>query len=148
MKYYKYLPKFDGESQDLTAEKHLQAFEHFSGLFEIEHDDVYMQDFSLSLQGDAKAWFKHLHPKSINTWEEISCTFLRFWGRSRPLEQMLSEFYSLRRHEGEAISSFNRRFARFYYNMPKEVQPLENAAKIYYVAAFPPDLSLLLLERK
>ena len=32
--------------------------------------------------------------------------------------------------------------------MPKEVQPLENAAKIYYVVAFPPDLSLLLLERK
>ena len=31
--------------------------------------------------------------------------------------------------------------------MPKEVQPLENAAKIYY-AAFSPDLSLLILERK
>ena len=32
--------------------------------------------------------------------------------------------------------------------MPKEVQPLENAAKIYYVATFPLDPSLLLLERK
>ena len=32
--------------------------------------------------------------------------------------------------------------------MPKEFQPLKNAAKIYYAAAFPPDLSLLLLERK
>ena len=32
--------------------------------------------------------------------------------------------------------------------MPKEVQPLEDATKIYYVAAFPPDLSFLLLERK
>ena len=32
--------------------------------------------------------------------------------------------------------------------MPKEVQPLENAAKIYYAATFPPELSLLLLERK
>ena len=32
--------------------------------------------------------------------------------------------------------------------MPEEFQPLENAAKIYYAAAFPPDLSLLLLERK
>ena len=64
------------------------------------------------------------------------------------MEQMLSEFYSLRRHEGEAISKFNRRFTSFYYNMTKEVQPLENAAKIYYAATFPPDLSLLLLERK
>ena len=45
-KNYKCLPKFDGESKDFTAEKHLQAFEHFSDLFEIEHDDVCMRDFS------------------------------------------------------------------------------------------------------
>ena len=64
------------------------------------------------------------------------------------MNQILSEFYSLKRHEGEAMSSFNRRFASFYYNMPKEVQPLENVAKIYYAATFPPELSLLLLERK
>ena len=46
------------------------------------------------------------------------------------------------------MSSFNRRFASFYYNMPKEIQPLENAAKIYYATNFPPQLALLLLERK
>ena len=46
------------------------------------------------------------------------------------------------------MSSFNRIFARFYYNMPKEVQPLENIAKIYYVVTIPPELSLLLLEIK
>ena len=77
-KYYKYLPKFDGESENLTAKKHVQAFEHFYDLFGIENDDVCMWDFALSLQQDAKVWLKHLQPKSINTWEEISCTFLRF----------------------------------------------------------------------
>ena len=46
------------------------------------------------------------------------------------------------------MSSFNKIFAIFYYNMPKEVQPLENAAKIYYVSNFPLELSLLLLEIK
>ena len=60
MKHYKYLPKFDGESKDFTAEKHLQAFEHFSNLFEIEHDDVCMRNLAQSLQGDAKEWVKHL----------------------------------------------------------------------------------------
>ena len=59
-KYYKYLPKFDGEFENLTAEKHVQAFEYFSDLFEIEHDNVCMHTFALSLQGDAKVWFKHL----------------------------------------------------------------------------------------
>ena len=46
------------------------------------------------------------------------------------------------------MSSFNRIFAIFYYNMPKELQPIENAAKIYYATTFPPELLLLLLERK
>ena len=31
-KHYKYLPRFDGESDNLTTEKHLQAFEHFTDL--------------------------------------------------------------------------------------------------------------------
>ena len=79
-KHYKYLPKFDEEPKDFTAEKHLQAFEHFSGLFEREHDDVCMRDFTQSLQGNAK----------INTWEDFSGTFLKFWGRRRPLDQIIS----------------------------------------------------------
>ena len=49
VKHYKYLHKFDGESKDLIAEKHLQAFEHFSNLFEIEHDDVCMRNLAQSL---------------------------------------------------------------------------------------------------
>ena len=64
------------------------------------------------------------------------------------MDQILSEFYSLKRHEGEAISSFNRIFESFYYNMPKEVQLLENTTKVYYATTFPPEPSLLLLERK
>ena len=53
-KHYNYLPKFDGESKEFTVEKHLQSFEHFSDLFEIEHDDFCMRDFTQSLHGDAK----------------------------------------------------------------------------------------------
>ena len=64
------------------------------------------------------------------------------------MDQIISEFYSMERQEGETMSSFNMMFARFYYNMSKEIQPLENAAKLYYASTFPPKLSLLLLERK
>ena len=96
-KHYKYLPKFDGESKYFTAEKHLQAFEHLSDLLKIEHDDVCMRDFAQSLQGYVKEWFKHLQPKSISAWEEFSCTFLKFGGRRRPLDQILLDFYSLKR---------------------------------------------------
>ena len=80
-KHYKYLPIFDGEN--ITAEKHIQAFRHFAYFFEIEHDDVSMRIFSQSLQGDAKVWLRHLHPGSINSWDELSEFFLRFWGEKK-----------------------------------------------------------------
>ena len=39
-------------------------------------------------------------------------------------------------------------FSSFYYNIPKEIQPLENAAKLYYATTFPPELYFLHLDRK
>ena len=46
LKHYKYLPRFDGNLDGYSAEKHIQVFEHFIDLFEIEHDDVFMRAFS------------------------------------------------------------------------------------------------------
>jgi len=52
-KNYKY-PMFDGEIDTLIVEKHVQSFEHFLDLFEVEHVDVCIRYFFQSLQGDAK----------------------------------------------------------------------------------------------
>jgi hypothetical protein len=41
---------FDGELDAITAEKHIQEFDHFIDLFEIDHDDVCMRDLSQSLK--------------------------------------------------------------------------------------------------
>ena len=66
-KHYKYLPRFYGELEGLTTEKHLQAFEYFLNLFEIDHDDVCMRKFSQFLKGSVQKWFRHLQPESMNT---------------------------------------------------------------------------------
>ena len=39
-KYYKYLPRFDGEYGNITAEKHIQSFENFLDLFEVDEDEL------------------------------------------------------------------------------------------------------------
>jgi hypothetical protein len=127
LKHYKYLPRFDGELDGQSAEKHIQVFEHFIELFEIEHDDVSMRAFSQSLQGDAKAWFRHLQPQSISSWDELREDFCRFWGERKSWDLLLSEFYAMRRMKDETISNFSRRFASLYYKLPKEVQPPEVA---------------------
>jgi hypothetical protein len=146
VKHYKYLPRFDGDKP--SAEKHIQDFEHFIDLFEIEHVDVYMRIFSQSLQGDAKEWFRHLQPESISSWEEMKDLFLKFWGERKPLDQLLSEFYSMKKQGNETVSMFNRRFHSFYHKMPKGIQPTEVVSMLYYAIALHPDLSLLLMERK
>jgi hypothetical protein len=148
LKHYKYLPRFDGELDGHSAEKHIQVFEHFIDLFEIEHDDVSMRAFSQSLQGDAKAWFKHLQPQSISSWDELREAFRRFWGERKSWNLLLSEFYAMRRMKDETISNFSRRFASLYYKLPKEVQPPEVVAMLHYVTTFQSDLSFLLMERK
>jgi hypothetical protein len=89
LKHYKYLPQFDGELDGKSAEKHIQVFEHFIELFEIEHDDVSMRAFSQSLQGDAKAWFTHLQPQSISSWDELREAFRRFWGERKSWDLLL-----------------------------------------------------------
>jgi hypothetical protein len=52
--HYKYLPVFDAEPNTITAEKHIQDFEYFIDLFEIDHDYVCMKAFFQSLKGDTK----------------------------------------------------------------------------------------------
>ena len=45
--YHKYLPRFDGEDDKITAQKHIQSFENYLDLFEIDEDDVRIRLFAL-----------------------------------------------------------------------------------------------------
>jgi hypothetical protein len=148
LKHYKKLPAFDGTIENFSAEKHVQAFEHFLDLFEIEYEDVTLRAFSQSLQGKVKLWFKNLPPHSISSWDELREAFLRFWGEKKPLDLLLSDFYSIKKQEDETVSSFNRRFSSVYYELPKEIQPPEGAAKLYYATTLPSKLFLFLSERR
>jgi hypothetical protein len=136
LKHYKYLPRFDGELDGHSTVKHIQIFENFIDIFEIEHDDVSMRAFSQSLQGDAKALFIHFHPQSISSWDELRESFHIFWGERKSWNLLLSEFYSMRRMKDETISNFIRRFASLYYKLPKELQPPEVATMLHYVTTF------------
>jgi hypothetical protein len=138
---------FDGEPGSISAEKHIQGFEHFIDLFEIEHDDVCMRVFSQYLKGDNKDRFKHLQPEEISSWEELKDVFLKFWGNKKSLDLHLREFYALEKQDNETISVFNRRFSSIYQNLPQEIRPTEAAAMLHYATTLHPDLSLLLMER-
>jgi hypothetical protein len=107
-----------------------------------------MKTFSQSLRGDTKNWFKHLHPETISSWEELKDVFLKFWGNKKSLDLQLADFYALERHSNENIYVFSRRFSSIYYNLSQEIQLSEVAAMIHYTTTLHLDLSFLLMERR
>ena len=76
--------------RSLQLKKHIHAFEHFTDIFEVEYDDVYMRSFSESLEWDAKEWFRNLKPDSISTSKDHRDIFLKFWGERKSWDQHLS----------------------------------------------------------
>jgi hypothetical protein len=146
--HYEYLPMFDGEPDTISAENHIQGFEHFIDLFEINHDDVCMRAFSESLKGDTKYWFKRFHLETISSWEELKDIFLKFWGRKKSLDLQLIELYALKKQSNETISIFSRIFSIVYYNFSKGIQPTKAPAMLHYATTLHSDLSFLLMERR
>lgn len=67
--YHKYLPRFDGEDGKITTQKHIEGFENYLDLFEIDEDDVRIRLFALSLQSRFKSWFKNLSIASISNFQ-------------------------------------------------------------------------------
>jgi len=76
--YHKYLPRFDGEN-GITVQKHIQGFENYLELFEIDKDDVIIRHFSISLQSRVKSWFKNLPIASISNFQQFVKFFLDRW---------------------------------------------------------------------
>ena len=66
LNYDLYLPRFDGECNNVNAKQHVQNVETFLDLFEVDDEDVSIRLFSLSFQGKFKSWFKTLPDASIS----------------------------------------------------------------------------------
>jgi len=67
--HYLYLPRFDGECDNITVERHVLNFESFLDLFEVDEEDVIISLFSLCLQGKFKSLLKTLPNASISDFQ-------------------------------------------------------------------------------
>ena len=54
---------YDGEV-NFIARQHVDRFDDFVNLEEVDGDDVEMRLFAQSLSGEAKKWYKHLPARS------------------------------------------------------------------------------------
>jgi len=100
-----YLPRFDGEHDNITGERRVLNFESFLDLFEVDEEDVSIRIFSLSLQGKVKSWFKTLHDASISDIQQFVKVFLDRWVvRQKPFF-ILEEYNQLKKLPRETVQS-------------------------------------------
>jgi len=145
--YDLYLPRFDGECKNVNAEQHVQNFESFLDLFEVDEEDVSIRLFALSLQAKVKSWFKSLPDASISDFQQFVKVFLDRWMIEHNLFLIVEEYNQLKRLPGETVQQFSARFNQVYYSMPVDIRPPPRSALLHYPGAFDSEMEFQLRER-
>ena len=76
--YAQRITLYDGEG-NFIAQHHVDRFNDFIYLEEIDYDDTKMRFFTQSLYGEAKKWFKHIPARSIPNFDDFQTLFLDRW---------------------------------------------------------------------
>ena len=107
-----------GEDGDLTAQQHVDWFQDFVDLEEVDEDDVKMRLFAQSLKGEVKKWFRALTPRSIVNSRIFEQMFLDRWEEKKNYVQMLTQYNQLRRGNDESMKIFSSKFNMIYNSLP------------------------------
>lgn len=118
---------------DITAQQHLDRFNDFVDLEEVDYEDAKMRLFALSIVGEVKKWFKGLAAGSIPDFPGFEIVFLRKWEDKKNPLQLLTQYNSLKRDVVETVQEFSTRFMKVYNAIPDQVKPPLGAAQLHYV---------------
>jgi hypothetical protein len=120
---------------DITTQQHLDRFNDFIDLEEVDHEDAKMRLFAQSFAGEVKKWFKGLAAGSILDFPGFEIVFLRKWEDKKNPLQLLTQYNSLKRDPTEIVQEFSTRFMKVYNSIPDQVKPPLGAAQLHYVDA-------------
>jgi hypothetical protein len=130
-----------------SAQKHLDWFNDFVDLEEVDYEDAKMRLFAQSLSGEVRKWFKALLVASIPNFVDFETLFLAKWADKKNHLQLLTQYNNIKRSPNETVQEFSTRFMKFYNSIPTEVKPPPGATQLRYVDSFDSDFALLLRER-
>jgi hypothetical protein len=77
-----------------------------------------MRLFAQILTGDVKKWFKSLPVASLNDIASFHQPFLNRWEVNKNPLQILSEYESIKRNQGESVQDYCTRFNNIYNEIP------------------------------
>jgi hypothetical protein len=137
-----------GAEGDITTQQHLDRFNDFIDLEEVDDEDSKMRLFAQSFYGEVKKWLRGLVAISIPDFNEFETIFLRKWERKKNSLYILTHYNNLKRGFVEYVQYFSTGFMKTYDYIPADVKPPLGDAKLHYVDAFSSEFTLLLTERR
>jgi hypothetical protein len=93
---------YDAEG-NISTQKHLEWFNDFIELEEVEFEDVKMRLFTQSLAGEVRKWFRALPPTSIADFDAFETNFLVKWGDKKNTLQLLTQYSNMKRSLDETV---------------------------------------------
>ena len=105
------VPSFCGNDV-ITAKSHLLDFTQCYNKWchNVNHEDVKMRLFSLSLEADAFEWFTSLDDDGIKTFQDFETAFNKRWGDKKDKRHLLAALTNNKKKENETIEEFNKKF--------------------------------------
>ena len=140
MNYAQRIALYHGEG-NVLARYHVDKFNDFINLEEVDDEDVKMRLFAQSLSGEAKKWYKDLPPRSIRSFVGFQSIFLEIWDDKKSPLQVLFQYNNLKKGVFESVHEFSSRFMRLYNSIPPDIKPSPGADKLHYIDA----LTMILL---
>ena len=119
--YAQWITLHDGEG-NFTSQQHVDRFNDFIDLEEVDYDDVKMRLFSQSLSGEEKKWFIYIPARSIPNFEGFQTLFFDRWEDKKNPLQILAQYNNLKKGNFEYVHEFYSRFMRVYNLIP--IDPL------------------------
>jgi hypothetical protein len=84
--YNKRIKLYDAKGNS-SSKKHLDCFNDFVDLEEVDYEDAKMRLFAQSLSGEVRKWLKSLPAASIPNFSSFETLFLSRWGdKNNPLQ--------------------------------------------------------------
>jgi hypothetical protein len=113
---------YDAEGS-VSAQNHLDWFNDFIDLEEVDFADAKMRLFAQSLAGEVRKWFISLPTTNIEYFEAFETSFLAKWGDKKNPLQLLTQYNNMKRSPNETLQDFSARFVKVYNLIPAEVKP-------------------------
>lgn len=113
----------------------------------MDHDDMAIKLFVLSLEDDAQEWFRSLLDGCITSWENMKEAFRIQYGDRTDPRFLLENFETVKKNTIENVQEGNTGFNKILNRIHDNIRPSEQVSLIKYCDSFDKKATYLLRDK-